>query len=205
MSSISDKIEYLKETKRLFKQWIIDQQGTVTDTTPFRDYIDIIDAILTRGPIEPEIPDTWIDLLSVNAATPGGLKLKWAEAYETDGLYVWCANNMDYSSPGNENTWNSLCTLYLENGNIKLGLGNWADSSVSGMGLMWIFYDSSGSSIIGSTMAYEDYSITGSGSDWTIVLNSDYLQIPNNLGSKVTSAEGEAVVPSDILINEYKE
>ena len=49
MSSITGKVEYLKETKLLFKEWINNNGGNVTDATTFREYVDIIDEILTKG------------------------------------------------------------------------------------------------------------------------------------------------------------
>lgn len=49
MSSITDKIEYLKETKRLFKELIIKNGGSVDDSTPFREYVAIIDELLTNS------------------------------------------------------------------------------------------------------------------------------------------------------------
>lgn len=48
MSSITDKIEYLKETKRLLKELIIKNGGSVDDNTPFREYVTIIDELLTN-------------------------------------------------------------------------------------------------------------------------------------------------------------
>ena len=48
MSSITDKIEYLKETKRLLKELIIKNGGFVDDNTPFREYVTIIDELLTN-------------------------------------------------------------------------------------------------------------------------------------------------------------
>lgn len=49
MSSITDKIEYLKETKRLLKELIIKNGGSVDDNTPFREYVTIIDGLLTNS------------------------------------------------------------------------------------------------------------------------------------------------------------
>lgn len=49
MSSITDKIEYLKETKRLLKELIIKNGGSVDDNTPFREYVAIIDGLLTNS------------------------------------------------------------------------------------------------------------------------------------------------------------
>ena len=49
MSSITDKIEYLKETKRLLKELIIKNGGSVDDNTPFREYGAIIDGLLTNS------------------------------------------------------------------------------------------------------------------------------------------------------------
>lgn len=48
MSSITEKIDYLKETKRLLKEVILKHGGFVDDTTPFRDYVTIIDNLLTN-------------------------------------------------------------------------------------------------------------------------------------------------------------
>ena len=48
MSSITEKIDYLKETKRLLKEVILKHGGLVDDTTPFRDYVTIIDNLLTN-------------------------------------------------------------------------------------------------------------------------------------------------------------
>ena len=48
MSSITEKIDYLKETKRLLKEVILKHRGLVDDTTPFRDYVTIIDNLLTN-------------------------------------------------------------------------------------------------------------------------------------------------------------
>ena len=48
MSSITEKIDYLKETKRLLKEVILKHGGLVVDTTPFRDYVTIIDNLLTN-------------------------------------------------------------------------------------------------------------------------------------------------------------
>ena len=48
MSSITEKIDYLKETKRLLKEVILKHGGLVDDTTPFRDYVTIIDELLTN-------------------------------------------------------------------------------------------------------------------------------------------------------------
>ena len=49
MGSITDKIEYLKETKRLLKELIIKNGGSVDDNTPFREYVTIIDGLLTNS------------------------------------------------------------------------------------------------------------------------------------------------------------
>ena len=49
MSSITDKIEYLKETKRLLKELIIKNGGSVDDNTPVREYVSIIDGLLTNS------------------------------------------------------------------------------------------------------------------------------------------------------------
>lgn len=49
MSSITDKIEYLKETKRLLKELIIKNGGSVDNNTPFREYVTIIDGLLTNS------------------------------------------------------------------------------------------------------------------------------------------------------------
>lgn len=48
MSSITEKIDYLKETKRLLKEVILKHGGLVDDTIPFRDYVTIIDNLLTN-------------------------------------------------------------------------------------------------------------------------------------------------------------
>ena len=49
MSSITEKIDYLKETKGLLKEVILKHGGLVDDTTPFREYITIIDELLTNS------------------------------------------------------------------------------------------------------------------------------------------------------------
>lgn len=56
MSTIAEKLAYLKETKRLIKEKLIGKGVTITDDDSFRSYADKIDEI-TSGPDWKQITD----------------------------------------------------------------------------------------------------------------------------------------------------
>lgn len=59
MENIIDKIEYLDTTKQMLKQVIQDKGQEMTDETPFRNYVDKVQAIEHRF---EHMPDYFICL-----------------------------------------------------------------------------------------------------------------------------------------------
>ena len=52
---ISDKLDYLNETKAQIKQAIIDKGQEVSDETPFRDYVQKIQDIKTSEDLQEQL------------------------------------------------------------------------------------------------------------------------------------------------------
>lgn len=186
MSSITDKIDYLKETKELFKQWIVNQQGNVTNNTSFREYVDIIDAILTRGPIKPI---KWIKVNDLSATNKGKFRLK----FEDPGLYFW-SNNSFLS----ETSYSTIITLTtVDNTNYSLVLKKISENFVlywrSGSELIPVPDDADYTIIIDSSNSY--------GTTYLITIaegSSIYLDI----SEEVVSASGDADIVYYVYIEQ---
>lgn len=56
MSTISDKLQYLLETKELIKQALINKGFSISDTDSFRSYVDMINQL---GIHEPTVKVTY--------------------------------------------------------------------------------------------------------------------------------------------------
>lgn len=201
MSSISDKIEYLKETKSMFKQWIIDNGGTVTDSTPFRDYVDIIDELLTSGPPKPV---AWITLDQVSDSNKAKPCIKWADYYTVDGLYIWSSQNLTDFIPTDPNTYITICSLTTNSmGDFKLVIKtDWG--SDSGYGLMWIneFNGSYAGALPIENADFLVEKIDANGYIAKILTSDKTLKINTANDVLVTSAYGDSVVSSDVLIEQ---
>jgi hypothetical protein len=58
----TDKANYLKQTKSLLKDAINDKGGAITNQTPFREYVDAVEAIeTTPEPLNPSSATFWDD------------------------------------------------------------------------------------------------------------------------------------------------
>lgn len=66
MSSITDKVNYLKETKTAIKNAIINKGVNISDTDSFRSYAEKITAIPSTGPVYEFATDADIKNLFVN-------------------------------------------------------------------------------------------------------------------------------------------
>lgn len=53
--TVEEKLDYLLETKALIKNAIISKGQTITDDTPFRDYVNLILAIKTSEDLETQL------------------------------------------------------------------------------------------------------------------------------------------------------
>jgi hypothetical protein len=53
--TVEEKLDYLLETKALIRNAIISKGQTITDDTPFRDYVNLILAIKTSEDLETQL------------------------------------------------------------------------------------------------------------------------------------------------------
>lgn len=201
MSSITDKVEYLKETKSLFKEWINNNGGNITDTTTFREYVNIIDKILTEG---PPTPVEWQEIWSCSQDSPGGKQIRW---YDWDNgnrdLYVYCSTNIDSAVPGMPETYCTLFTLTLENPySMSLVMGKFGDYGVDDITLKWVAQINN-STVIGSMDAGSpdtDYTVVyHEGSSYTITLNSPLI-VPDMYGDTAYAGEGVSITGNEVQI-----
>jgi len=64
-SSLTTKLNYLKQTKDLIRHALISKGQTITTDTPFRDYVDII-IKMTGDPSDEGVGDDIIKLDNIN-------------------------------------------------------------------------------------------------------------------------------------------
>lgn len=72
--SIDNKLKYLNDTKQLIRQAIVNKGQSITDSTPFRDYVDKITDIQT-GSDTSDATATANDILSPETAYVNNEKL----------------------------------------------------------------------------------------------------------------------------------
>lgn len=77
-SGIITKLNYLKDTKLAIKQALVSKGQIITDSTPFRDYVDII-VKMTGNPSDEGLGEDMLKLDNIN----GEVYLK---TYGHDGI-----------------------------------------------------------------------------------------------------------------------
>lgn len=107
MSKISEKLKYLRETKGLIREAIEEQGGIIEDTTPFREYADIIKNIPGNiGELETwrkvDLPVTFSNPVYFGPDSDHVFVSEYSTSTserESNGLWLYC-----YST----NTWTQL-------------------------------------------------------------------------------------------------